>query len=120
MARGRAPLPYRTQWERYLHCPECHAFPGVPCRDRERGSPCTRRDLLPPDWCDTFPVDSFVRMRRAPDVGIVIAHVSWNRIRVRWRNGHETEIDLLPKPSVERAYPDAVTRLGFLSGDQPV
>lgn len=124
--RGKGRLPHRSMWERYLQCPVCHAFPGLPCHGKENASPCRYRAILPPDLCEKFPVDSYVRMRISPDIGVVVAHVKRNCLRIRWRNGHETEIDILPTtnmlkgPSVERATPDAVTRLAFLSGDQPV
>ena len=122
--RGKGRLPYRSHWERYLHCHVCSAFPGLPCHDRSGGVACRGRRTMMPDLCDSFPIDSYVKPKVQPDIGLVVAHVRRNRLRIQWRNGHETEVDIVIddmfKHGVEPAFPDAITRLAFLSGDQPV
>ena len=121
MAKGS--LPFRIPWEVFLQCPTCLAFPASPCNDNEDGMPCGSRPRIPPNICGRFPVGSYVRLRRSPDIGQVVAHVKKNLIRVRWRNGHATEVDLTGDGTgapVDRAEPDAFERLSFLTGEQPV
>lgn len=123
MAKGS--LPYLVNWDDYLQCSTCLAFPGMPCNGKPEGHACTHREKMPPDFTERFPVGSFVRLPSAPDVGRVTARVKRNVVRVLWRNGHHTEVSVLPRTSLAPAplllvEPDAITRMAFLSGEQPV